>query len=174
MALSDVVRFTWHITSSTGRISVFVTDALPELWTCPRCGHQFVSRNLWHSCGQYNLDDHFRGKDPVLKETFDRLVEIGRLCGPVKVYAQKTRIVFMVRVRFGGAVVHKRFLDCPFWLTHPVEHPLLSKIEVLGPRIHIAHFRLAHPADIDSALQDLVCEVYKTGKQAHLPGAPAQ
>jgi hypothetical protein len=21
----------------------------PSLWKCPRCGHRFVTRNLWHS-----------------------------------------------------------------------------------------------------------------------------
>ena len=32
------------------------------LWRCPECGHTFVTRNLWHSCGRYTLDPHFAGK----------------------------------------------------------------------------------------------------------------
>ncbi len=32
------------------------------LWTCPRCGHQFVTPNMWHSCSRHALDDHFKGK----------------------------------------------------------------------------------------------------------------
>ena len=23
------------------------------LWTCPKCGHSFVTRNIWHSCNRY-------------------------------------------------------------------------------------------------------------------------
>jgi hypothetical protein len=42
------------------------------LWTCPKCGHAFVSPNLWHSCGRYELDDHFRGRPPGLRRLFDR------------------------------------------------------------------------------------------------------
>ena len=70
------------------------------LWTCPRCGHQFVTANLWHSCGQFELNDHFKDKNPELRAVFDRLVELISANGPVTVYAQKTRIVCMVRVRF--------------------------------------------------------------------------
>jgi hypothetical protein len=138
------------------------------LWTCPRCGHQFVSRNLWHSCGRYDLDDHFRGKNPVLRQTFDRLVEITSACGPVTVYAQKTRIVLMVRVRFAGAVVRKHSLDWALWLTRRVEHPLLHRTEVFGPHSYGLQFRLSKPGDIDEQLEALICEAYKTGKQEHL------
>ena len=53
-----------------------------SLWTCPRCGHQFVSRNIWHSCGRYDLADHFVDKDPALRPIFDRLVDITNRCGP--------------------------------------------------------------------------------------------
>jgi hypothetical protein len=61
------------------------------LWTCPQCGHSFVTRNMWHSCGRYDLESHFEGRDGQVRETFDRLVEAAQKCGPVTVYAQKTR-----------------------------------------------------------------------------------
>jgi hypothetical protein len=138
------------------------------LWTCPRCGHQFVSRNIWHSCGHYDLDSHFLGKDPILRETFDRLVEITNSCGPVTVYAQKTRIVFMARVRFGGVMVKKHTLDWALWLTRRVDHPLLHRIEVFGVQSYGLHFRLTAPGDIDQQLVALTCEAYKTGLQEHL------
>jgi hypothetical protein len=31
------------------------------LWTCPKCGHRFVTRNMWHSCSDYSLESHFEG-----------------------------------------------------------------------------------------------------------------
>jgi hypothetical protein len=139
-----------------------------SLWTCPRCGHQFVSRNLSHSCGRYGLADHFTGKNPLRRETFDRLVEIAQGCGPVTVYAQKTRIVFMVRVRFASVVVRKAALDLGLWLTHPVEHPRLRRTEVFGPHIYYPHLSLTGPGEIDPALIDLICEAYRTGRQEHL------
>lgn len=72
------------------------------LWQCPRCGHAFVTRNLWHSCGNYTLEHHFRDKPVFVRELFDLLVETVRGFGPFKIELQKTRIVFQVRVRFAG------------------------------------------------------------------------
>ena len=65
-----------------------------ELWTCPDCGHRFVTRNIWHSSGNYDLDEHFSGREPIVREIFDRLEEIVRGFGLVTVYVQKTCIVF--------------------------------------------------------------------------------
>ncbi len=48
--------------------------------------------------------------------TFRRWVDIARSCGPVTVYAQKTRIVIQARVRFAGAVVRQQWLDAALWL----------------------------------------------------------
>src|SRR5687768_11173861 len=95
------------------------------LWTCPRCGHRFVTRNLWHSCGRYSLEDHFIGKDSSVREVFDRLVALAEACGPVTVYAQKTRIVFQVQVRFVNVVTRRGWLDAGLWLTRRAEHPAL-------------------------------------------------
>lgn len=95
------------------------------LWTCPKCGHRFVTRNLWHSCGRYRIADHFTGADPMVRRLFDRFTELVRRNGPVTIYAQKTRIVCQVRVRFGGAMVRKRWLNIGLWLTHQAEHPAL-------------------------------------------------
>jgi len=78
-----------------------------SLWRCPKCGHRFITANIWHSCGHYRLADHFRGKPPALRETFDSYVAAARRNGPVTIYAQKTRIVMQSRVRFAGAVVRK-------------------------------------------------------------------
>jgi hypothetical protein len=78
------------------------------LWKCPRCGHRFVTRKLWHSCVRVPLASHFREKDPIVRELFDRFRELVRTCGPVTVYAQKTRIVFMTRARFAGALPRRR------------------------------------------------------------------
>ena len=52
------------------------------LWTCPRCGHRFVTRNMWHSCRRVPLSRHFAGKSPELRRTFRRLAALVRACGP--------------------------------------------------------------------------------------------
>jgi hypothetical protein len=124
-----------------------------------------VTRNLWHSCVNVSLASHFRGKPPERKRTFDRWLRAARACGPVTVYAQKTRIVFMVRVRFGGAVVRAGHLDAGLWLKRRAEHPLLSRVEDFGRIGCVHHFQLKSPDDIDAELEALMCEAYRIGKQ---------
>src|SRR5215204_4614480 len=75
-----------------------MTSALPLLWTCPRCGHQFVTRNLWHACTHYPLDHHFADKDPRIRRLFNRFLRLVRANGPVTVIPQKTRIALMTCV----------------------------------------------------------------------------
>ena len=89
--------------------------------------------------------------------------------GPVTVDAQKTRIDFMVRVRFASVVVRKGSLDFALWLTRRVDHPRRGRVEVFSPRIYYTHFALTTPEDIDRELEALVREAYRTGRQEPLP-----
>jgi hypothetical protein len=134
------------------------------MWTCPECGHSFVTRNLWHSCGRYSLDDHFAGKDPLTRKLFDRFVSILERQGPVTVYAQKTRITCQVRVRFAGAVIRRRWIDCALWLTRRAEHPCLRRVEHIPPDCYIHSFRMAEPGDFDEAFGELAAESYVVGR----------
>ena len=135
------------------------------LWRCPKCGHRFVTKNLWHSCGRYRLSDHFKGKPPAIRQTFDRYVELARACGPVIVYAQKTRIVIQARVRFAGAVVRRDYLDATMWLKRRIKHRRLSRVESFGNLGYGHHFRLTNPCDIDTSLGNLMKEAYRIGQQ---------
>lgn len=135
------------------------------LWRCPRCGHQFVTRNLWHSCVRVTLASHFRGKPIERRKTYDRWVAAARSCGRVTAYAQKSRITIMARVRFAGAVVHRSYLDAALWMRRPVQHPRLRRTEDFGRLGFVHHFRLEQPEDVDGALHDLMREAYRVGTQ---------
>jgi hypothetical protein len=135
------------------------------LWKCPLCGHRFVTRNLSHSCVRVSLATHFRGKPAERKRTFDRWVRAARDCGPVTVYAQKTRIVIMARVRFAGAAVRVADIDARLWLRRRVTHLLLDTVEDFGRLGYVHHFRLASADDIDTELEKLMCEAYRVGTQ---------
>jgi hypothetical protein len=139
-------------------------EKLP-LWRCPECGHEFVTANLWHSCGNYSLDEHFRGKDPALREIWNEFQRLVEACGPVTIYAQKTRIICMVRVRFGGAVVFRNWIDLRLWLPRRVEHPLLHDTFVVPSGGYSQTFRLRPPQRIDARLAALVPEAYAVGAQ---------
>lgn len=147
----------------------------PPLWRCPKCGHRFVTAKVYHSCGRYRLADHFKGRPRALRRAFDRFVELARGYGPVTVYAQKTRIVLQVRVRFAGAIVHPKWLEATMWLRRAVEHPSLRRIESLGRLGYGLHFCFRGPDEVDGAIAALLREAYSIGCQevAATPSADA-
>ncbi len=136
-----------------------------DLWTCPKCGHQFINANTYHSCGNFNLEDHFLGKDEQVREISEALVELVEGIGPVKVYAQKTRIIFQVRTRFASVVTRKSWLILQIWLKRKAEHPLLQRIEMYTYRDYGLILRLNKVEDIDDALENLIHEAYALGSQ---------
>lgn len=144
------------------------------LWKCPKCGHEFVTKNLWHSCGRYSLADHFEGSNPKVRELFDRFTAMVEACGPVTIYAQQTRIVCQVRVRFAGVVPRQRDLDVGVWLTRPVQHAKLRRTELIPPSTFVHHFRFKQPAELDDAFMAIVQEGYAVGRQDHLERGTAR
>jgi len=142
-----------------------VAKPLTPLWKCPKCGHRFVTKNLSHSCVNVPLAQHFRGRPPERKRTWDRWLAAVRACGKVTMYAQKSRITIMARVRFAGAVVHNSYLDAGLWMRRRVEHPSLCKTEDFGRLGFVHHFRLETPDQVDDALRSLVREAYRVGTQ---------
>ncbi len=135
------------------------------LWRCPKCGHRFVTKNLWHSCGRYSLASHFKGKPKILRQTFNRFMSLAKECGPVTVYAQKSRIVIQERVRFAGAVVRSNWLEARIWLKRRIKHPLLIRTEFYENLGYGHLIRLENPEDIDSSLAEFMHEAYEIGKQ---------
>jgi uncharacterized protein DUF5655 len=121
-----------------------------------------------HSCGVYDLEGHFRGKPPAVRKLFDDLVAFLRTVGPFKVEAQKTRIVFQVRVRFAAAVPQKGGLRGHVWLTRPAPGPPVTRIEALLPRCYVHHFLLREPADLDGRFRARLRAAYAVGRQDHL------
>jgi hypothetical protein len=134
------------------------------MWTCPRCGRTFAQKNQTHTCRRLgDLDDHFRGKDPSVRDIFDILrahVE------PVEVLAERSRIAFHLRMSFAAFVPRRHRLDGHLVLARTAEHPALVKVEVFSPRNVLHAFRLEQPPD--AAFLELLAEARTVGEQRHL------
>lgn len=140
-----------------------------ELWTCPRCGARFVTRNLWHGCGDYSIDGFFEGAPARLRELYDAWVSLVGEFGPFEQVPTKSRIAFMVRVRFAGVVrVRKDGLLCGFWLKRRIDSPRFSKVEHLGRTDWIYQFVLRDEDELDDEVRDWIREAYDVGRQTHL------
>jgi hypothetical protein len=137
------------------------------LWTCPKCGNQFVNRNQFHSCRKVDLSTPFAGKPRHVRALFDRFRQVVEACGPVALLAYRDKISFMVRVRFAGAVPKRNWLDIGFWLTRRVDHPRFLKVETIYPNAHVHLVRIRDLAELDDQVMGWIREAYDVGCQRH-------
>ncbi len=139
------------------------------MWTCPRCGRTFANRNQSHTCRPLGrLDQHFTGKDPAVREAFDRILKAVRGIGPVDVLPEKTRIALHVRMSFAALSPKKHWLDGHVVLARRLESPRFKRIYVVSPRNVVHEFRVASPDEVDSEVAAWLREAYAVGEQRHL------
>jgi hypothetical protein len=144
---------------------VLLTRRQRPLWTCPKCGNEFVNHNQYHSCERHDLARLFKGKPAWIRELFQQFRTMVESCGPVKMLAYRDRIGFMVRVRFAGAIPRRRWLEIVFWLRRRLHDARLQKIETLYPHVHIHHIRITEPEQLDQKVEAWLREAYAVGCQ---------
>jgi Domain of unknown function (DUF5655) len=137
-----------------------------DLWTCPACGKRLVTRNMSHSCGTHTVDQFMEGKGPQSWAFWERLQEMVGRCGPYSIVANKTRLEFMVRVRFAGMdAVSERGMSMSFWLKEQIESPRFRKVAHYGGRDWVYYLRLSTLEDLDDEIQGWLCRSYEVGCQ---------
>jgi len=134
-----------------------------QLWTCLVCGRQFLTPNKYHSCGFYSLEDHFKGKDPSVRDLYDALLEVLEQFGPIQVFPVKTCIIFQAEVQFAAAIPHRRWLEGYLWLKWQAVHPAIRHIEMGIFRDYGHIFRLSRREDLDEKLISLPHKAYILG-----------
>ena len=155
------------VASATRRGTAVPPYARP-LWRCPKCGKWFVTRNIFHSCAHYSLAHHFRGK-PRARALFEHFRRALEAFGPVRLVSNKTKVGFMVRVRFAGVTyVRGDSLRCGMWLTRRVASKHWVKVDRYAPRAYIYQFELRKPGDLNPEIRRFLRESYAVGCQRHL------
>jgi hypothetical protein len=132
-----------------------------DLWICPRCGARLVSRNMWHSCGSFTLEDLFAGARPGVLDLARRYVAMLHDLGDVQVLPQKTRLTCVARVRFAGLYPRKAGFRASFALERWVDSARIVQTEDYGPhwRLHYVDVRTAD--DLDDELRGWLEESYR-------------
>lgn len=139
------------------------------LWTCPKCGRQFVNSNMPHSCGRYSVAKFLAGKSKEAISLYERFRALVHECGPVQIAPAKTRIGFQVRMIF--AAVNKlsdRSLEAHIVLTRPLKGSRFTGIETMTPKCYVHHFRIESLSELDEQVKSWLREAYRVGTQAHL------
>ena len=137
------------------------------LWSCPACGRAFANANQSHACGRHDLESHFAGKPPLVRDLYQAFLAMLEEIGPVTVLPEKTRIAFQTRMSFAQLTVRRHWVLGHFVLARRVEDPLFTKVETFSPRNHAHHFRLERVEELDG-LRDFAREAYAVGRQEHL------
>lgn len=129
---------------------------------------------MWHSCRVVGLDEHFRGKPPIIRELFHAWQEYVERFGEFTVLPQKTRISFQTRVRFAGAVIRRDYVQCGFWLKRRVTSlpDIFEPVEFIPPHYFVYRFRLADERQLRTrGLRAMIRESYELGWQREPRGS---
>jgi hypothetical protein len=138
---------------------------LPPLWKCPKCGAKFVTRNLLHACGKFSLKALFANSEPHVWRVFQRFVKEVRRIGPVSVIPQKSRVVFMTRIRFAGGTPRKTYFAGRFLLNRRIDSPRFTRVLQYGPRSFDYHLRMDSERVFDAELRGWLRKAYRIGRQ---------
>ena len=132
------------------------------VWTCPKCGARLISKNLWHSCGNFAIEDLFAGARPGGVELARKFVSLLQSLGDVQVIAQKTRLVCVARVRFAGLYPRKTGFRAGFALRRWLRHPRIVKTADYGPRWRGHFVDIRSERDLDKELRAWLQESHDT------------
>jgi len=130
------------------------------VWVCPHCGARLASRNLWHSCGQFTLEDLFAPAAPGVLDLARQYVAVLRSLGDVQVIPQKTRLVCVARVRFAGLYPRKHGFLASFALHRWLDSPRVVKTVDYGPRWRGHYVRVQSGTDLDDELRTWLQEAH--------------
>jgi hypothetical protein len=121
-----------------------------------------ITRNLWHSCGRFSLEELFRAARPGVLELAREYVAILESLGDVQVIPQKTRLVCVARVRFAGLHPRKTEFQAAFALRRWVKDPRIVKKTDYGPRWRYHAVAIRRQADLDEQLRAWLQESHDT------------
>lgn len=132
------------------------------VWKCPECGARLISRNLWHSCGRFTLEDLFSAARPGVLDVARKYVTMLESLGDVQVLPQKTRLVCVARVRFAGLYPRKTGFQVAFALRRWLKHPRIVKTADYGPRWRGHYVDIRSKDDVGDQLRAWLQESYDT------------
>ena len=126
---------------------------LAGLWICPRCGARLASRNLWHSCGTFTLEELFAKAKPEALQLARKYVALLATLGDVQVIPQKTRLVCVARVRFAGLTPRRDGFLASFALQRWLDSPRIVRTADFGPRWRAHYVLVRAETDLDAELR---------------------
>jgi len=99
-----------------------------------------------------NVAPHFAGKDPAVRATYQRLIDVARALGPVTEEAKKTSIHLVRHTAFAGVATRRSSLILTLKSATDIRSPRIEKREQTSANRWHLEVRLEKPAHIDRQL----------------------
>ena len=98
------------------------------------------------------VSSHFAGKDPTVRATYQRLIDVARMLGPVTEEAKKTSIHLVRHAAFAGVATRRSSLILTLKSATDISSPRIEKREQASTNRWHLEVRLDKPAQIDRQL----------------------
>jgi len=118
-------------------------------------------KNLWHSCGRFTIEALFASANPATLRLARKLIAVVTTLGDIQVIPQKTRLVFVARVRFAGLVPRKDHIIVTFALQRRVKSARIERIIDYGQRWQAHQVRIRSATDIDDTMRAWLEESFR-------------
>jgi hypothetical protein len=100
----------------------------------------------------FTVKSHFEGKDPAVRQVYDRLLRVAGKFGPVKEEPKKTSIHLVNRTAFAGVATRKSVMVLTIKSDRKLPSPRIHKSEQTSAKRFHHEVKLTSPAEVDSEL----------------------
>jgi hypothetical protein len=103
---------------------------------------------------------HFEGKEPDVRQTYDKLLDILQQFGPVGEEPKKTSIHLVNKTALAGVATRKDHIVLTIKSDHKVTSPRVHRTEQVSARRFHHEIRLRSPQEVDDELIGWLKEAY--------------
>ncbi len=130
------------------------------MWTCPDCKRNFLNKPAEHTCRNYSIDEHFKGKNIKLKSIFDLLISKLDNLENLKIEAVKNTILLKNRIIFTSLTILKNSITVKFLLETYEEVFPVYKIDKATKTKFCHYIKLEEIDDVNEQLINWIKESY--------------
>jgi Domain of unknown function (DUF5655) len=106
------------------------------------------------------VEQHFSNKQPQVRSTYERLLELATQFGSVREEPKKTSIHLMNRTAFAGVATRKESLILTLRAATDLTHARIIKHEQTSANRWHLDFRLESPEQIDSKIESWLRDAF--------------
>lgn len=129
-------------------------------WQCPICEREFANESQWHSCGKFELTDHFIGRPPEFVALYHGIEQVLTSCGECRIEPAKTAILAKRRITFVAVKLRKTYVGLGIRLLRELSSERVNSVFQISPDVFENRFKLKSISDLDEELEGWLREAW--------------